>query len=65
MKGFLLMKKFLTIFLTVILAVAIMTVTAVAAAGVTKDENGIFCTNLLDFNKETNELWAKYDEATD
>ena len=65
MKGFLLMKKFLTIFLTVILAVAIMAVTAVAAAGVTKDENGIFCTNLLDFNKETNELWAKYDEATD
>ena len=58
------MKKFLTIFLTVILAVAIMAVTAVAAAGVTKDENGIFCTNLLDFNKETNELWAKYDEET-
>ena len=59
------MKKFLSIFLTVILAVAIMTVTAMATkTGITTDDKGVFCTNLLDFNKETNKLWADQNTET-
>ncbi|MBR6743805.1 MAG: bacterial Ig-like domain-containing protein, partial [Clostridia bacterium] len=59
------MKKFLSIFLTVILAVAILTVTAMATTtGITTDSNGIYCSNLLDFNKETNDLWAQYNTET-
>ena len=53
------MKKFLSIFLTVALVLA-FTVIAVSAAGITKDKNGIYCMNLLDFNEETNALWAEY-----
>ena len=54
------MKKFLSIFLTVILAVAILTVTAMATkTGIVIDDKGINGTNLLDFNKETNALWAE------
>ena len=52
------MKKFLSIFLTVAL-VLVFTVVAVSAAGITQDENGIYCMNLLDFNQETNDLWAE------
>ena len=33
--------------------------------GIHQDDNGIYCTNLLDFNKETNDLWAKYNETED
>ncbi len=62
------MKKFLTIFLTVILAVAIMAVTAMADTsdyGVTIEEGtGIYCTNLMDFNKDTNALWTKFNTET-
>lgn len=59
------MKKFLSVFLTVLLACAIMTVAVVATqTGVTQDAQGIYCTNLLDFNKETNDLWARYNEGT-
>ena len=61
------MKKFLSIFLTVILATAIFTVTALATTtGIFIDnETGIYYSNLLDFNKETNELWAQYNAETD
>ena len=56
------MKKFLSIFLTVILAVAIMTVSVMATkTGIFIDEKGIYQSNLLDFNKDTNELWAQYN----
>ncbi len=59
------MKKFLSIFLTVILAVAILTVTAMATStGIFIDDKGIYGTNLLDFNKETNELWAQQNAET-
>jgi len=63
------MKKLLSVFLTVLLVFAAVTVIAGAAdtpevyTGITKDGD-IYCTNLLDFNKATNELWAQYDEAT-
>ena len=56
------MKKFLSIFLTVVLVLA-LTAVAVSAATIAQDDKEIFYTNLLDFNKETNELWAEYDEA--
>lgn len=61
------MKKFLSIFITVILAVAIMTVSVMATTtGIfIDDETGIYYSNLLDFNKETNELWAKYNAETE
>ena len=60
------MKKFLTILLTVILAVTIVTVTVMATAtGITIDDKGIYCNNLLDFNKETNDLWAQYNAETE
>ena len=60
------MKKFLSIFLTVILATAIFTVTALApTTGIFIDnETGIYYSNLLDFNKETNDLWAQYNAET-
>ena len=67
------MKKFLSIFLTVLLAVAIMTVAVFAdetpdyshiKTGITTDANGIYCTNLLDFNKDTNKLWAQQNTET-
>ena len=61
-KGFLLMKKFLSIFLTVLLATAIFTVTALATTtGIFINDKGIYCSNLLDFNKDTNDLWAQYN----
>ena len=53
------MKKFLSIFMTVALVLA-FTVIAVSAAGITQDKDGIYCMDLLDFNAETNELWAEY-----
>ena len=55
------MKKFLSVFLTVILAVGIMAVTVSAVkTGIFKEDvTNITCSNLLDFNKETNELWAQ------
>ena len=59
------MKKFLSIFLTVILAVAIIAVTAMATeTGIFIDDKGIYGTNLLDFNKETNALWAQQNAET-
>ena len=60
------MKKFLSIFLTVLLATAIVTVSVMATTtGIFIDDKGIYYSNLLDFNKETNELWAQYNAETD
>ena len=60
------MKKFLSIFLTVLLATAIVTVSVMATAtGIFLNDKGIYCSNLLDFNKETNDLWAQYNAETD
>jgi hypothetical protein len=59
------MKKFLSIFLTVLLAVTLLTVTAMATeTGIFVDDKGIYGTNLLDFNKETNDIWAQYNTET-
>lgn len=56
------MKKFLSIFLTVLLATAIVTVSVMATTtGVFVDDKGIYYSNLLDFNNDTNELWAQYN----
>ena len=57
------MKKFLSIFLTVMLVAAVMTVSALAA-GIGIDDKGIYYTDLLDFTQETNDLWAQYNEET-
>lgn len=57
------MKKFLSVFLTVLLVFAATTVIAFGA-GITTDDQGIYCTDLLDFNKDTNDLWAQFNEET-
>ncbi len=59
------MKKFLSVFLTVLFALAIMTVAVSATkTGIFQDDQSIYCSNLLDFNKETNDLWAQYNTET-
>ena len=54
------MKKILTIFFTVLFVLAAITM-AVSAATIGVDDKNIYYTNLLDFNPETNELWAEKD----
>ncbi len=56
------MKKLLSVFLTVLVVFAAVTVIA-SAAYINKDADGVYQTNFLDFTKDTNELWASYDEA--
>lgn len=58
------MKKLLSVLLTVLFLFTAVTVIT-SAAYIQKDENGIYQTNFLDFTKDTNDLWASYDEATD
>ena len=57
------MKKLLSVFLTVLVVFTAVTVIA-SAAYIKKDADGVYQTNFLDFTKETNDLWASYDEAT-
>ena len=54
------MKKTLIIFFSVLFVFAAITV-AVSAAKIDVDDKGIYYTNLLDFNPETNALWAEQD----
>ena len=57
------MKKLLSVLFTVMFLFAAVTVIA-SAAYIQKDADGIYQTNFLDFTKDTNNLWASYDEAT-
>lgn len=57
------MKKFLSIFLAVLFILGATTV-IVSAATIGIDEDKIYYTDLLDFKKETNELWSQYNEET-
>lgn len=57
------MKKLLSVFLTVLVVFAAVTVIA-SAAYIQKDADGVYQTNFLDFTKDTNELWASYNEET-
>ena len=54
------MKKILTIFFTVLFVFAAITM-AVSAAKIDVDDKGVHYSNLLDFNPETNALWAEQD----
>lgn len=55
------MKKIFAIFFTVLFVFAAITM-AVSAAKIGYNDKNIVYTNLLDFNSETNELWAKQKE---
>ena len=57
------MKKLLSVLFTVIFVFAAVTVIT-SAAYIQKDADGIYQTNFLDFTKDTNDLWASYDEET-
>ena len=57
------MKKLLSVFLTVLVVFTAVTVIT-SAAYIKKDADGVYQTNFLDFTKDTNNLWASYDEAT-
>lgn len=57
------MKKLLSVLFTVIFVFAAVTVIT-SAAYIQKDADGIYQTNFLDFTKETNDLWASYNEET-
>ncbi len=57
------MKKLLSVLFTVFFLFAAVTVIA-SAAYIQKDADGVYQTNFLDFTKDTNNLWASYDEAT-
>lgn len=55
------MKKIFSIFFTVLFVFAAITL-AVSAAKIDVDDKNIHYSNLLDFNPETNEYWAKQNE---
>ena len=55
------MKKIFAIFFTVLFVFAAITL-AVSAAKIDVDDKNIHYSNLLDFNPETNEYWAKQNE---
>ena len=57
------MKKLLSVLFTVIFVFAAVTVIT-SAAYIQKDADGIYQTNFLDFTKDTNDLWASYNEET-
>ncbi|MBQ3489145.1 MAG: bacterial Ig-like domain-containing protein [Clostridia bacterium] len=56
------MKKIFSILFMVLFVFTAATL-AVSAARIDIDDKGIYYSNLLDFNKETNAYWANYDEA--
>lgn len=57
------MKKVLSVFLSVLFVLGSVSM-LVSAGPVTKDADGIYCLDFLDFSADTTALWARYNEET-